>query len=164
MPNEVEKEEEFVQQEMNIVEMIDDMKKNTVPVEKYNKLLNENRDLVNRIINGSDDEDDDEEEEETLDVKTCRDEFLKTFGDSSNLTIAKNVLKLRKAIIESGGNDPFLPFGRNVRVTDEDVRKAQNVANVFEHCIEYAGDDPAAFTTELMRLTKDTGVPTSRKK
>lgn len=154
-------EEIIIEEEVDYIKVIEDLKKTTVPIEKYNNLVREHRDIVDKILNGGDEE---PEEPEQIDIESCKKDLFEAFENSSNLEIAGKVLKLREAMIDQGLPDPFLPIGKNVRISEEDIKKANNVADVFEHCIEYAEGDSEAFTTELMRLTKDTGIHKTRKK
>ena len=160
MADEIVVEEE---KKVDYIQMIEDFKNKTVPIEKYNSVVRENKELVDKILNGGDG-DPEEYEQMELDIESCKKDLFESFEHSSNLEIAEKVLKLREAMIDQGLPDPFLPIGKNVRVSEEDIKKANNVADVFEHCIDYAEGDSEAFTTELMRLTKDTGIQKTRKK
>lgn len=154
-------EEIVLEEDVDYIKVIEDLKSKTVPIEKYNSVVRENKDLVDKILNGGDEE---PEEYEQIDIESCKKDLFEAFEHSSNLEIAGKVLKLREAMIDQGLPDPFLPIGKNVRISEEDIKKANNVADVFQHCIEYAEGDSEAFTTELMRLTKDTGIHKTRKK
>ena len=77
----------------------------------------------------------------------------------SNLEYWENALNLRQALIDSGENDPFLPYGHKIVPTTEDVECANRVAEVVKECIEYANGDSQLFTNELNRRTVDVALP-----
>ena len=147
------------------------MQKNTVPLEKFNKVVADNKALSKAISDGVLDDVDDsiEDKEPTTKEKQkrqqeLRDRLLNTSVDRSNLDIAKDAVELRDITIELDGpdKDPFLPKGSLVTVTQQDYIKAKNVADCWKHCIDYANGDSEIFTTELQRLTKD-AMPFNRR-
>lgn len=86
-------------------------------------------------------------------------------GDQlNNLEYVQTVLDLRNSLIEKGEQDPFVPQGTNVTPEATDWAAAQRVADAFQSCIDYADGDSEIFTTELMRITKDSApIPTKRR-
>ena len=57
--------------------------------------------------------------------------------------------------MDAGHDDPFLPVGDKVRITNEMRDQAQNAADVFQECVDFARGDSGVFTAELQRRTKD---------
>ena len=57
-----------------------------------------------------------------------------------------------------GNPDPFLPVGKQILPTDEDVAAANRVADVLKECVDYAEGDSAVFTNELQRRLVDIKV------
>ena len=140
--------------ETDYISAITDLRNNTVSKDEYRKLQDENRKLINALSNG-----------ESLpagkqvtkpDINALREALTKE--DQTNLEFVQNALNLRNALIEAGEEDPFVPNGRQIQPTDEDRIKAQNVADVFQDCIDYAEGDSAVFTNELMRRTNDVRI------
>lgn len=76
-------------------------------------------------------------------------------GELTNLEYAQRVLDLRNELLARGEADPFLPNGHNVVIDNFSIEKANNVADVFQQCIDYAQGDNEAFTNELMRRTNN---------
>lgn len=76
--------------------------------------------------------------------------------DLDNLTYWKNTLELRKLIIEDGGRDPFLPWGKDNAVDEDDRKVVDRVVAGVQSCIDYADGDSVLFTNELQRITIDT--------
>lgn len=138
---------------IDYIEAINQLRNNSVPKEDYAKLREENKRLVNSLING---EQIDAPAHETPDIATLRKELFGEGSDLSNLEYMTKALQLRDAIIAQGGTDPFLPYGKKIIPTNEDIATANRVAEVVKECIDYADGDSEIFTTELMRRTVDT--------
>ena len=142
------------------IEAIKEMRRTTVPREQFDKLREENRALLQSLVNGE--SIDLAPAEAPADIPTLRRELFE--GEHSNLEYAKKSLALRKAVMEAGYPDPFLPSGHNVQITPQDVECAEQTAAAFAHCVEYADGDSAVFTNELMRLTRDNFRPNTTKR
>lgn len=132
--------------------IIDDYKQNYVPKEEYEKKCQENAQLLQAYANGETGKQE-QVPEPQIDLAELRNSLFNQ--ENSNLEYARKALQLREELIKRGDQDPFLPKGTNVNITNEDVEKAEQVAEVFKHCIEYAEGDSEAFTNELQRLTKE---------
>lgn len=131
--------------------------------EELRKAREENKTLLNRILDGDLGPDDpDPEKKDSKTVSELRDELYKPKKDLNNLEFAEKTLALRDKIMEEGGVDPFLPQGSKVRITTEDREAANRVAECMKHCIEVADGDSEIYTRELMRITKD-AMPEVRK-
>ena len=133
---------------------INELKQNSVNREDYEKLKAENRKLLNSIVNGQAVEV--ETGPEYRDVAEIREELFN--HEHSNLDYVKLALELRNTLIAKGETDPFLPVGKQISPTREDIEKAEMVAQVYQECIDYAEGDSALFTQELMRRTRDVKV------
>lgn len=146
-------QEEGTEDGVDYIEAIKKLKETTVSKEDYEKLKGENKKLLESLMNGDTIESSTEPTEKSIDElkKTI---FIQDSG-LSNLEYWKNVLDLRKKIMESGDDDPFLPYGKKIAPTSEDIEKANKVAEVVQECIEYADGDSVLFTNELMRRTND---------
>ena len=147
-PN-VEKEPTAV--EKNYLEVIQKMKENMVPKSDYDEAIKENRKLAEQLITSPNLQ---EQPKEKVDIKKLQDQFSAS-TQMTNLEFVSSALKLRKALIEDGKPDPFLPVGRRISPTEDDIRKANKVAEAFEYCVDAAQGDPAIFNMELMRITRD---------
>ena len=147
-------QQENVNDSIDYIEAIKEMKQNSVSKEAYDKLKSENKKLLDSIINGT--ELDNIKKEEPVDVNKLRKEmFSNSSQEMTNLEYVSNALKLRDALIERGEKDPFLPAGEKIIPTEEDIATANRVASILKDCVEYADGDSAIFTTELQRLTID---------
>lgn len=139
---------------------INELKANTVSRDLYNKLKDENKNLLNTLISGGQLE---APIEEKIDVAVLRKELYGGDQTLSNLDYWTKTMKLREAIIQEGKPDPFVPQGKNIVATDEDVATAQRVAQGIQHCIDVAEGDNLVFTNELQRIMVDT-APMRRRK
>ena len=135
------------------IDEIQNLRENTVSKDQYEKKCEENRKLIQSLANGTPLPGAAQEP-----PKPSIDELRKTLanGDQrSNLEHVKTVLALRNSLIEKGEQDPFVPQGANVKPEATDWATAQRVADAFQSCVDYADGDSEIFTTELMRITKD---------
>ena len=135
------------------IEAIKEMKANSVSKQAYDKLKEENKQLLDSLINGKEIEL--PKQKEPVDIDKIRSKLFDEDRPLSNLEYVSNALKLRDELLERGERDPFLPYGQNISPTDEDIIKADRLATVLKECVEYADGDSELFTNELMRRTKD---------
>lgn len=136
------------------IQALNELKAKSVDREDYEKLKAENKKLLDSIINGT--EIAQQPVEEKKSVEDLRKAYLKE--DQTNLEYITNTLKLREALMAEGKPDPFLPIGEQILPTDEDVAKAQQVAQVLQECVDYAEGDSAVFTNELQRRLVDVKI------
>lgn len=142
--------------ETDYVAAIEEMKRNTVSRDMYDKMKNENKKLLDALTNGG-------QLESAIVAEKPKIEDLraKLFNShNSNLEYIETALTLRDRLIEEGYEDPFVPQGAKISATREDYELAQKVADGFKSCIEYADGNSDIFTQELQRITKDTVMPT----
>ena len=151
--NSVSQQENVEQDTNNYIEAIKEIKANSVSKQAYDKLREENKQLLDSLINGKEIEL--PKQKEPVDIDKIRSKLFDEDRPLSNLEYVSNALKLRDALLERGERDPFLPYGQNISPTDEDIIKADRVATVMKECIEYADGDSELFTNELMRRTND---------
>ena len=144
-------QQENVTDNVDYIEAIKEMKQNTVDKATYNKLKEENKQLLNSLVNG---ETIDVPKKEEVDIDALRKDLFN--NDQTNLQYIEKALKLREALLEKGEKDPFLPYGKNMIPTDEDIAAADRVARVLQECVDYADGDSDIFTNELQRITVDT--------
>lgn len=151
-------EEKKIDQEKNpmeqeYLEQIEKLKENSVNKEQYDKLLEENRKLLNSIVKGQPVKQ--EEPKERVDIQALRAELFTEDQKLNNLQYWEKALKLREAVMEDGGKDPFLPYGHQISPDVNDVSRVENLVKVVKECIDYAKGDSVAFTNELSRRTNE---------
>jgi len=132
---------------------INELKQNSVNREDYDKLKAENKKLLDSIVNGTEVA---LPAAEKKSIEELRANYLKE--DQTNLEYISNALKLREALIAEGKPDPFLPIGEQILPTDDDVAKANHVAEVLQECVDYADGNSEVFTNELQRRLVDVKI------
>ena len=139
---------------------IKELKQNSVDRSEYDKLRAENKRLIDAVVNGQ------PGQEEQVVVKhskeqidDLRNELFNSPKELSNLEYITKAMELREALMENGEPDPFLPVGKQISPTRDDLEGAEKVAQVYKECTDYAEGDSEVFTNELMRRTRDVKLP-----
>lgn len=146
-------EEKDLDPNKKYLEVIDNLKKNTVSLEKYNELEAQNKQLLDAVINGNSVKNEDSEENKGPSIKELREDLFGGKKQLTNLEYWEKTLALRKVLMEQGETDPFVPVGTKIVPERSDFEAAQRVADVVQECIDYANGDSAVFTNELQRRT-----------
>ena len=156
MPEENEIIVDDIQQDY--IDQINNLKENTVPKEKYEKLKADNKKLLESLIKG---EQLPIPPQEKPKIEEMRKKLLNPGKQLTNLEYIENLLALREAILEEGGHDPFVATPtRGYTPPQESYDAAEQAALLFQHCIEYADGDSSLFTSELQRYLVDpVGIP-----
>lgn len=142
------------------IEAITQLKKNSVDRSEYDKLRAENKKLIDAVVNGQPGQ-----EEQVLvrhskeQIDDLRNDLFNSPRELNNLEFITKAMELREALMENGEPDPFLPVGKQISPTRDDIEGAEKVAQVYKECIEYAEGDSEVFTNELMRRTRDVKLP-----
>lgn len=155
--------EEVVNDSYDYISAINEMKKNTVSRESYEKLVKERDQLADAVINGSGYVA--EQPTETVDIQELRNSLFSSEAcdkGMSNMEFTQRALALRNALIAAGEVDPFLPVSRSFAPTTEDREQAELAATVYQECLDIANGDASVFQTELMRRTADVRMPSAR--
>ena len=139
---------------------IKELKEKSVDRSEYDKLRAENKRLIDAVVNGQ------PGQEEQVVVKhskeqidDLRNDLFNSPRELNNLEFITKAMELREALMENGEPDPFLPVGKQISPTRDDIEGAEKVAQVYKECIEYAEGDSEVFTNELMRRTRDVKLP-----
>lgn len=151
-------QQEDVNDSIDYIEAIKEMKQNSVDKAKYDQLREENQRLLKSLVNGETIQ----QEVAPVDVNALRKELFSQDVDMTNLDYMTKVMQLRDTLIEKGERDPFLPWGQKITPTQEDVETAERVAETIRECLEYAEGDSGVFTNELQRRMIDTGKNTPK--
>lgn len=154
MSEEVTNETQVEDTQQMYLDEINNLKANSVSKEEYNKLLNENRNLLKSIVEGKT-QDTTVEEQPSRDIKDILNDFN---DDSTNLDHIKAVLELHDKRLEQGYND-FVPMGHNISPTDEDIEDAQNVYDFLQDLVKTADGNADVFNNEYQRRVKDIPLP-----
>lgn len=154
-------EQTGTEQEPDYIDQIEQLRANSVSKAEYDKLKAEHNKAMNALINGGQM---DTGKAEKVDKDALRKELYSQDNGLSNLEYWQKTLTLRQAIIDDGGNDPFLPYGQKIAPTAEDMEAANRVAKAVQECIDYADGDSRIFTNELDRRTTDMAPMAGRRR
>lgn len=153
MAEELENQTQEVDTNQMYLDEIKELKKNSVSRAEYDKLVNENRNLLHSLVEGQQIEQQ-PVQEAPVDVNGLRKELYSGENNMTNLEYITKTLELRDAIMATGGQDPFLPFGEKIRVTQDDIEAANRVADSLKEMVEIADGDPVAFRNEFQRRVR----------
>lgn len=141
--------------ESNYIDVIKDLKANTVSKAEYERVIAENKTLAEAFATSSPVSTETESkpvhtqaEIEELSAKLC------TNNSMTNLEFIKTSLALRDAVLEVHGYDPFLPHNSGYVENEQDVAKVNAIADGLRQMAEYAGNDDKLFNSELRRCCK----------
>ena len=138
---------------------IKELKQNSVDRKMYDELKAENKRLIDAVVNGQPAQEEPQAVVHTQEeIDALRKDLFTVEPKLTNLEYVEKALELRDALMENGKPDPFIPVGKQISPTREDIEKAQMVADIYKECIEYAQGDSEVFTNELMRRTRDVRI------
>ena len=139
---------------------IKELKEKSVDRSEYDKLRAENKKLIDAVVNGQPGQEEPVVSKHSKEqIDDLRNELFNSPKELNNLEYITKAMELREALIENGEPDPFLPVGKQISPTRDDIEGAEKVAQVYKECIEYAEGDSEVFTNELMRRTRDVKLP-----
>lgn len=145
------------------ISAINEMRNNSVSRDKYNKLKEDNRQLLDALINGG------QIEVPTAEEKKSAQELVNEFrelagrkkGKPLDVDFSEKILELRNAYIEEAGDDPFLPSNP----TSTDYQNASDVEAFFTTCLEAADGNNDVFEREMSRhIVEYPALPTKNKR
>lgn len=143
-----------------LAKALKEARENSVPKADYDKLVAEKNKLVAEIINGEDGGDNGQHTSAPQDldaeIKGLREDLYgPKCSELNNLQFWEKTLALRDAVIKKGDPDPFLPVGAKISPDDDDIKKAQNVADVVQQCIDESEGNSEVFTALLQSRTNN---------
>ena len=142
------------------INAIKDLKQNSVDKAKYEALRLENKKLIDAVVNARPGQEEQVVVKHTKEqIDDLRNDLFNSPRELNNLEFITKTMELREALMENGEPDPFLPVGKQISPTRDDIEGAEKVAQVYKECIEYAEGDSEVFTNELMRRTRDVKLP-----
>lgn len=147
--------EEQKKTDIDLAKEILELKEKSVSKEDYGKLQRENQELKGLLLNGR------TLEQKPAPTKESLQELYKKWQapNQTNIEYCNNMLAYRKALMESGEVDPFLPFGKDHGIpTNEEIASAEKVARVIEECIKESNGDSEIFTAMLNSRMVDPSI------
>ena len=139
---------------------IKELKEKSVDRSEYDKLRAENKKLIDAVVNGQPGQEEPAAMKHSKEqIDELRNDLFNSPRELNNLEYITKAMELRDALMENGEPDPFLPVGKQISPTRDDLEGAEKVAQVYRECIDYAEGDSEVFTNELMRRTRDVKLP-----
>lgn len=157
MADEVEVKTEVNNVEADYIDRIKTLKANSVSLEEYNRVREDNKKLLDSLLNGENTvvvKNEAPAEEEKVDIQGLRNELYGGRYDGTDLDYITKVLKLRKAIMDTGAPDPAVSSGNKVQAEEADYENCQSVCDQLQEIVDYADGDSQVFRAELMRRCK----------
>lgn len=155
--NQNENQPEEQNSNQHYIEAINNLKATTVSKTKYDKLVEENKNLVNSLVNG-------EytavnapvaEKKSIDDIMT---EQAKCAKKNDVIGYMESALEFRDRILEETGEDVFMSRGANINPTQESYISAQKTADIYRECLDYANGNGQVFINELQRRMVDNPI------
>jgi hypothetical protein len=137
--------------EQDYLATIQELKNSTVSREAYDKMRDENKKLLETIINGGQMEA--PAENTNIDYKAECSKLL-TEGKHTNLDYVKKALEIRNAGLKEGV-DMAMPFGPKAEYSENDTEIADFVANKLQELVDKADGNPSAFNFLLDQAMVD---------
>lgn len=143
MPEEILEQQE---QEQSAVDIITEMKANTVPKTKYESLQAEHAKLLKALVNGEEVqvEAPDKPNIEELDQSLFTEEVIKL----NDVQYIENLLKLREAVLETEGTDIFVSA---TNAEESDFATAERVAQCLQESLENSDGNNQLLIAEVQR-------------
>lgn len=148
-----ENENESVNNNQQYIDAINELRKNSISKDKYEKLQEENKQLIDALKNGGQVEMVQEENKPSLQElaeKLCQEDF-----EPTNAEGWKTAIEFRKTMIDAGFRDPFLPNSRNYTYKEEDSARAQLISDTLEKMIDDSQGNPDMFNALGKQYVKD---------
>lgn len=136
---------------------IQKLKANTVSLDDYNRLKNDNKKLINALATGEGLGSTEPTKPTAEYIQSLRNKLFNRDGGLGNAEYFQAAVELRNALIANGEPDFFLTKGEVVTINDIDDANA--LGNALNECLQYAKGDSDVATAELMRRTVETPIP-----
>lgn len=134
------------------------VRENTVSKEEYEKSENERKILIRALAEGTS-LTEAAPEEKPADIKELRNKFLNAGElNLNNAEYIKTALELRKALMDAGEPDPFLPAGAKISPTLTDIQGAQKSADAFQSWLDASTDENGKIDPELFNAYMKKGI------
>lgn len=137
------------------IDAIKDYQTNYVPKARFEKLQNENKQLVASLTNG--------ELIATANTQVSPiekkpiDQMIKEMKKpKSSIEMVEKALEFRERILDETGEDCFVNcLSKHSIPTEQSYISAQKTADIYRECLDYANGDEKVFINELQRRMVD---------
>lgn len=157
--------EEVVDETQKYIDTINNLKATTVSRSEYDKVRDENKKLLEAMVNGRTDESASTEATSKPTIQELRNKAYGKYADKlTDLEYVTTVLDLRDALLEKEGIDHMIPSGKKYSPDINDQHCAQKAYEGLRHCVDIANGDNDVFIREVTRITNDSGLPRFKNK
>ena len=120
--------------EADYINAINELKQNTVSKEQYDKLRQENKQLLNTLVTNG--QINNVVEETAQDPEELRKKLFHNKKELTNLDYWKTALDFRDALMQKGERDPFISHSAKGDGIDEAT--AERISQNIRECIDFA--------------------------
>lgn len=163
MPNEQQNQNQNQEQNPNLdyIEEIAKLKANTVPRAQYDAKVEENKKLLETLIDGQPAAAAAGESKEKPSLEELKNALYHPDHKLNNLEYVSRSVEYRDALLEETGEDCYVAVNPQDPNFDEAAArvKAQNVADVYHQCIDACNGNAAVFTAQLASRMNDIALP-----
>ena len=158
MAEDVMNSEVEVDETQKYIDTINQLKATSVPRNDFDKIRDENKKLLEALVNGKTEESASAEAPAKPSIQELRNKaYGKGSENLSDLEYVTTVLDLRDALLEEEGVDHMIPAGKKYSPDLNDQHCAQKAYEALRHCVDVADGDNEVFIQEITRITVDNG-------
>lgn len=143
--------------ENNYIEQIKKLKESTVDRSAYEKVIAENKQLTQALVDGN--YATAVKAEPDVSIEDLAKGFLT--GNHTNLDYISNALKYRQAVLDKYGEDVFVSQDPTKSPTEADYATASRIAETLQGIVDYANGNADVFQSELQRVLVDPVIPSA---
>ena len=101
---------------------IKELKEKSVDRSEYDKLRAENKKLIDAVVNGQPGQEETAVSKHSKEqIDELRNDLFNSPKELNNLEYVTKAMELREALMENGEPDPFLPVGKQISPTRDDL-------------------------------------------
>lgn len=144
--------------ENNYIEQIKKLKETTVDRSAYEKVIAENKQLTQALVDGNY-----ATAAKVAEPDVSVEDLAKGFltGNHTNLEYISNALKYRQAVLDKYGEDVFVSQDPTRTPSEADYAAARRIAETLQGIVDYANGNADVFQSELQRDLVDPVIPSA---
>lgn len=155
----VQKQEEKIETAQDYLKLVEDMKKNYVRKDLYDKSEADRKALAAALAGEGPVPGSVQKQAQKPDIKELRKQFLNAGENNlSNAEYVKVALQLRNEAIARGELDPFLPQGAKISPSVDDIAKANRVADGLQSFLDAATDENGVIDNDVFNAFLKKGI------
>ena len=143
-------EDETLSADANLLKKFEELKKNSVSKDEYNRVMELNAKLVESLSEHTETHHEDKPEE-PKDLKKMSADLL-DLENVTNLEYMKKSLEWRKEVIKQGHKDPWLATSDHTAPTPEEIANVEAVEKGVQACIDECNGNPKIFNALMQRM------------